>query len=343
MIAPPSNRCSTFTTIELQRCTMDKTFSEPKRDSLAGVPDSTFGPVSSRIMDKRLAGTRVIGFSLAGEESFVAAPEYSVCFDIGRSPREVIPIDNVCLSHGHMDHAAGIAYYLSQRRFQGNSPGRIIVHRGIAQAVQRLMDCWADIEKHHSPGQILGVEPLEDVTIRRGLIVRPFEVPHTSTSLGFSLIEVRHRLRPELQGKSGPELVALKRQGVAIDEYFEMSLLTFTGDTAIGRFLEHDFVQHTRGLLVECTFFERDHRTRAVEGRHIHVDDFPRVLEAVPNAEVMIIHHTRRTDIRLAKRILQKVIRSSDLARVSFLMDRPPRALTPRSHHETNDADSGEP
>ena len=34
-------------------------------------------------------------------------------------------IDNLCLTHGHMDHAAGVAYYLSQRHFVGNSPGRV--------------------------------------------------------------------------------------------------------------------------------------------------------------------------------------------------------------------------
>ena len=124
----------------------------------------------ARMMHKELGGIRIIGFSLAGEESVVAAPEYNVCFDVGRAPREIISIGNVCLTHGHMDHAAGVAYYFSQRNFIGNAPGRVIVHRSLAQPIQKLMDIWADIEGHPSPGQVYGVEDLEDVSIRRGLL-----------------------------------------------------------------------------------------------------------------------------------------------------------------------------
>ena len=131
-----------------------------------------------RMMFKEIAGIRLVGTSLAGEETVIVAPEYNVCFDVGRAPREIISIDTVCLSHGHMDHAAGVAYYFSQRTFIGNSPGRVVVHRSLAQPIQKLMDIWSDIEGHPSPGQVLGVEPLEDVTVRRGLIVRPFAVNH---------------------------------------------------------------------------------------------------------------------------------------------------------------------
>ncbi|MEE9268841.1 MAG: MBL fold metallo-hydrolase, partial [Candidatus Krumholzibacteria bacterium] len=178
----------------------------------------------ARLLNKELGGVRIIGFSLAGEETVVAAPEYNVCFDIGRAPREVISIDNLCLTHGHMDHAAGIAYYLSQRAFIGNSPGRVIVHRDLAEPLGQLMDIWSRIEGHPSPGQIRGTGHLEDVPIRRGLLVRPFRVTHSSHSLGYTLIEVRHKLKAEFHGKSGPQLVALKREGVRIDQRLEVPL-----------------------------------------------------------------------------------------------------------------------
>lgn len=279
----------------------------------------------ARLVTKEVAGLQVAGFSLAGEETVVAAPEYNVCFDVGRAPREIISIDNLCLSHGHMDHAAGVAYYLSQRIFVGNSPGRIIVHRRLAQPLQALMGVWADIEGHHSPGEILGVEHLEDVPLRRGLLVRPFDVNHCAGALGFTLIEVRHKLKPEYLGKSGPQLVALKRKGVEIEAEIEMPLLTFTGDTAVGRFLNLDFVRQTRLLLIECTFFDDEHLVRARAGRHLHVEDLPQVLEAVPEAQVMLIHLTRRTDLRYAKRILEQTVKPADYERLSFLMERPPR------------------
>lgn len=283
----------------------------------------------SRLIEKQLNGIRVVGFSVAGEESVVIAPEYNVGFDVGRAPREIIPIDNVCLTHGHMDHAAGVAYYFSQRGFVGLGPGRIIVHRSLAQPIQKLMDIWSDIERHPSAGQVYGVEHLQDVEIRRGLFIRPFTVNHSGSSLGYSLIERRHKLKAEFVGKSGPQLVALKQEGVAIEERTEVVLLTCTGDTALGRFLELDFVRRSRALLVECTFYEADHVSRARDGRHLHVDDLHKVLAAVPEAQIMLTHVTHRTDLRLAKRIVQRVLQPADLERISFLMERPARATSP--------------
>lgn len=278
----------------------------------------------SRLIHKDLGGIHIAGFSLAGEETVIVVPEFNVCFDVGRAPREVIAIDNICLSHGHMDHAAGIAYYFSQRTFVGVGPGRVIVHRSLAGPLQQLMGLWADIERHPSPGQILGVEPLEDVTLRRNLLVRPFEVNHSPCALGYTLIERRHKLKPEFAGKSGPQLVELKRQGVEIEAWIEVPLLTYTGDTAVAPFLEHDFVRKSRAVLVECTFFEREHLSRARSGRHVHVNDLPRILADIPEAQIMLTHVTRRTDLRLAKRILDQVIDEADKERVSFLMDKMP-------------------
>ncbi len=287
-----------------------------------------------RLIQKELGGIRVLGFSLAGEESVIAAPEYDVCFDVGRAPREIISIDNVCLTHGHMDHAAGIAYYFSQRNFVGNSPGRVIVPRSLVTPIQNLMAVWADIEGHPSPGKVCGVGPLEDVTIRRNLLVRPFAVNHGGDALGFTLIEVRFKLKEEYFGKSGQHLAALKQQGVEIVRRTEVPLLTYTGDTALGRWLEHDFVQKSRGVLLECTFFDPEHVSRARAGRHMHVNDLPVALEALPEPEIMLIHLTRRTDLRQAKQILRGMLKPDELERISFLMDRPPRAGGHRPSHQ---------
>lgn len=278
-----------------------------------------------RLIQKRIAGIELIGFSLAGEETVIAAPELNTCFDVGRAPREIIPIDNVCLSHGHMDHAAGIAYYFSQRRFVGVGVGRLIVHRGLAPSIRRILNAWAEIERQPAAADIVAVEPLQDVEIRRDLLVRPFAVDHCDFALGYTLIEVRRKLKPELAGKSGPELVSLKLKGIEIENAMEVPLVTYSGDTAPGSFLwwDFDFVRGSRVVLLECTFFEADHLSRARAGRHMHVSDLPRVMEAIPDAQIVLTHVTRRTDIRRAKRELERTIRPGDLGRVTFLMERP--------------------
>jgi len=294
----------------------------------------------ARMMFKEVGGIKIAGTSRAGEETVLIAPEYNVAFDIGRAPRELISIDNVCLSHGHMDHAAGVVYYFSQRAFVGNAPGRVIVHRALAQPIQKLMDIWSDIEGHPSPGQVLGVESLEDTPLRRGLIVRPFTANHGAYALGFTLLEQRHKLKEEFLGKSGPQIVALKKQGVEIEHRIDVPLLTYSGDTALGRWMQHDFVRSSRVLLVECTFFERDHVSRARAGKHIHVVDLPAVFEAVPDAKIMLTHITRRTDMREVKRVLQRTLSQADLDRTTILMDRPPRAESGRHRRVTSPHES---
>ncbi len=51
----------------------------------------------------------VVGYSVAGEETVLQVPELNVCFDIGRCPHFALTSDVICISHGHMDHLAGIA------------------------------------------------------------------------------------------------------------------------------------------------------------------------------------------------------------------------------------------
>src|SRR5689334_16760214 len=90
----------------------------------------------------RLGAYHVVGYSVAGEETVVQVPELNVCFDIGRCPYFALTSDIVCISHGHMDHLAGLPYYLSQRFFQGMKPGTVLVPRELERPLDNLLRCW---------------------------------------------------------------------------------------------------------------------------------------------------------------------------------------------------------
>ena len=74
-------------------------------------------------------------------------------------------------------------------------------------------------------------------------------------------------------------------------------------------------------LLIECTFFEDDHKERARHGKHLHVQDLPGILEGMENERIILIHVTRRTHLGFARKQLKRLLDKSIMERVSFLMD----------------------
>lgn len=269
-----------------------------------------------------VANIALVGYSMAGEETVIAAPEFNVIFDIGRAPQDLINLDHVLLTHGHMDHAAGIAYYFSQRNFLGNPAGTVVLPRPLAAPVRRLMQAWAEIEGHPSPANIVPADPGEDYMLRRNLFARAFAVTHGAPSLGFTIVEKRHKLKPEFASHSGRELAELKRKGVAIETNIEVPLLAYCADTALGDWLDLPHVSQAKVVILECTFFDPDHVVRARAGRHMHAIDMPEAMRRLKTEHVVLSHISRRTSMGMAKRVLRKLLRKEDFERLTFLMDR---------------------
>jgi ribonuclease Z len=263
----------------------------------------------------------VIGYSVAGEETVVQVPELDVCFDIGRAPFFALTSNIVCISHGHMDHLAGIAYYLSQRHFQGMKPGTILVPSEIARFVDEMLRCWRNIERQKTPYTIVPMDPGSIYEVRRDFIIRAMETHHAGASLGYSLVSVREKLKQEYHGIPGRELAAMRERGVEIQYRLEVPLVTYLGDTAAGPVFSHPDVVNAELLLTECTFYDKEHKQRAKIGRHLHVDQFAEILPKLQNKQVIVLHVSRRSSIRRAKTVLAKKIGPELAAKVHFLMD----------------------
>lgn len=263
----------------------------------------------------------LVGYSMAGEESIVQVPELGVCFDIGRAPPFCLKSDIVCLTHGHMDHLAGVAYYLSQKQFQGMTGGTLLIPAELEQSVLRLLAVWREIERQQTPFTIVPMRPGDVHVVRRDFAIRCFATHHGQASLGYSCLSVREKLRPEFVGKTGEELAAMKRDGVEIQYRVEVPIVTYLGDTSFGPVFEHPDVVNAEILITECTFFDGDHKSRAKAGKHLHVQDLNRILPRLNNKHVILTHVSRRTGVRRAKAILRKSVHEELLSNVSFLMD----------------------
>jgi ribonuclease Z len=269
-----------------------------------------------------LGSFALAGYSVAGEESIILCPELDFVFDIGKCPREALTINHVLLTHGHMDHVAGLPYYFAQRFFQGMDTGVAVVPANLLDPLEQLMQAWGKVEGRVPPHTLVPARDGQDYELRRGLYARAFATRHVPGSLGFAVLEVRHKLKEEYLGLDGPQIVALKAQGVEISRRVEMPMVAYLGDTARANYAAIPAVAEARVLLLECTFFDSDHVDRARAGRHLHVRDLPEVLEGMHNERILLVHVTRRTNLTEARKILRKTLAKDVLQKVRFLMGR---------------------
>jgi ribonuclease Z len=262
----------------------------------------------------------IVGYSVAGEETVVAMPQLDVCFDVGKAPDQIIPINHVLLTHGHMDHAAGLAYYLSQRKFCGISTGTILAPDNLLPSMRQIINAWSKLDGNKIPANLVGVKTGDEYKIKPNLIARAFPTKHSKGSVGFSVIEKRKKLKPEYKGLTGPQIVELKKQGIEIDYPLELPIVTYLGDTQYVDFSQLKYIAESRILIAECTFYEGEHATRAQAGRHMHVDELATLLKNLNNEHIIITHTTQRTPMSEIRKILKKAMPKDKYEKITLLM-----------------------
>jgi ribonuclease Z len=264
---------------------------------------------------------RVQGISIAGEQTAVHIPELDVAFDVGLCPRPVLSSPYIALTHGHMDHVAGLPYYFSQRVFQKMGTGTCICHEEIAGSVQAMMGGWVDLEKQHTPHNIIPIKHDGEYQIKPNIVLKAIEARHTVPALSYVVMEHRKKLLEKFAGLPQHELRQLKIDGNEITHTLKIPLVACTGDTEIGDHLfRPEFVQ-APVVITECTFFEEEHKKRAAVGKHLHIDNLVELLRVWKAEHVVITHTSRRTTLDNIRSIMDKKIGPDDAHRVHLLMD----------------------
>ncbi len=264
---------------------------------------------------------RVQGTSVAGEQTCVMVPELDICFDMGVCPRASLASKYLAISHGHMDHIGGLAYWCSQRNFQGMGPGTIICSTAIAPALETMLKGYRDLEGQKMPYELVALEPEQTFEIKNNTHLRIFDLEHTSPASGYSIVEKRSKLREDLVGLPQEKLRELKERGEEITRSLEVPLVSYLSDTAPGPALLRDDVRKSQIVIAECTFVDPEHADRAKIGKHLHLGHIAEWLPVLECEKLVLIHLSRRSNIAMAKKQLRQSVKSELADKVEFLMD----------------------
>ena len=257
------------------------------------------------------AGIAIEGVSIAGHESFFKIPGFHTLLEFGRAPDDTVGYATVCLTHGHLDHAAGLAHHASRRTLQGLPPARIFAPE---EAVPDL-EAWLAIS-HRLENVDYGVHvtpavPGGTVALRNDLELKFLPGRHRVPTVGFLFSETRRKLKDEYLDLPGAKIAALRAGGVEVTRREDTPLLAYPGDCGPAIFDAAPELFRARVLLIECSFLLPEDRDRARVYEHLHIDDFLERAEAFENEVIVLTHFSQRyrpEEIRMALSALPETL-----------------------------------
>ncbi|MGZ3768974.1 MAG: MBL fold metallo-hydrolase [Bdellovibrio sp.] len=257
------------------------------------------------------------GLSLSGIRTAIAMQELSLCFDVAQGYPFLIPLKHFFISHGHLDHAAGIPYIISQRAMNSLVPGKFYMPPSLVEPMDQIMKLWEKIENHQYQYEFVGVKGDDEISLNAQTFVKVFPTTHRVESNGYTLFEIHKKLKQEYQGFTKEQIVDLRRQGLEVNETHHIPAVTFTGDTQIEFLNSRDWIKKSKILILEATYLdERKTIEQARKWGHTHIDEIVPHLSEIESEKIVFIHASSRYSDKEAQKLLMKKIPSEYYDRV---------------------------
>lgn len=246
-----------------------------------------------RPVELRFGDLRIEGWSRAGDATWFRVHPPGLAFDTGRGAMQLAGAQDVFLTHGHLDHALGLPYVLSQRSLHRSAHTRVFCPVETAEPLAALIAAAERLERAEYRFDLVPLAPGDRVEVGRDLSIEAFPVDHVVPALGYHLIRRKRRLAAAFAGFSGDQLVALRQDGVDTSEVVEEIWLSYCGDTGPATFDLEPRVFTSRVLMLECTFLGDDHREKGMLYKHLHLEDIEKRAGELRN-EAIVLHHLSR-------------------------------------------------
>ncbi len=257
------------------------------------------------------------GLSLAGVRTSLTLPQFSLCFDVAQGLPHAIPMNTFLITHGHMDHAAGIPYLISQKAMSSHKSPLFVMPKSMVDPLEEIMHQWSKIEGFKYAYEFRGLTPGEEVALKNDLHIRAFPTVHRVPSQGYSLYRASRKLRSDLRSLSQAELVELRKSGPLPTEEKSELLVSFTGDTQI-EFLDlAPEVTKSKILILETTYLDqRKSIQSARDWGHTHLDELLPRLGSIQSEKIILIHSSARYSFKEARALLLDRLPPSEQDRV---------------------------
>src|SRR5215210_564869 len=246
-----------------------------------------------RPVELRLGDLCIEGVSRAGDDNWFRVHPPGLALDVGRGALQLAGAQDVFLSHGHLDHALGLPYVLSQRSLHRSAHTRVFCPAEIVEPLGAFIAAAERLERAAYRYDLVPLAPGDRVTVGKLLTMEAFATDHVVPSLGYHLWRGRRRLAPDFAGLPREELIALRQRGVDTSEVLEEIWLSYCGDTGPGIFEKEPRVFQARVLMLECTFLGEEHRDKGERFKHLHLGDIARWAHELRN-EALVLHHLSR-------------------------------------------------
>jgi ribonuclease Z len=215
---------------------------------------------------------KILTYSKALYSSWLYYSADRILFDCGEGASSVLgnkafAIKRVFLSHGHADHIAGLFPLVNIRNnAMGDKEKELKVYYPKGNYLISELISFIERTNRHLNYDLewIPLEAGERVELLSGQMPRyieTFSTVHTrgEVSLGYSIVEVRHRLRPELANASQGEIIRLVREKgrEAVNETYHQRLFSYGGDSVP---IKPAYIEGTEVLCHDTTFLDEEDR-----------------------------------------------------------------------------------
>lgn len=260
---------------------------------------------------------KFFGVSLAGIRTAIAMPEFSLSFDVAQGFPYLLNLNKYFVSHGHLDHAAGIPYIISQKMMTSQKPAEFYMPESLVAPMTEIMRQWSLIEGFAYAFKFVPVKADDEIPINNHHYIKVFPTIHRIESFGYTLFELRKKLKSEFANLSKDEIVNLRRQGVEVNEMRHTPVVTFTGDTQIEFLRQREWVKKSKILIMEATYLDSQRSVeRARQWGHTHLDEIIPHLDEIESERIVLIHSSSRYSEGEMRHFLREKVPARHLERI---------------------------